>query len=112
MTIDTTTLAVIALAVLVVAFLYSSVGHAGASGYIAVMALAGLAPAEIRPAALTLNILVASIASYQYWRAGHFRWELFWPFALPAIPAALLGGMLALPLEAFKLVVGPESLPR
>jgi uncharacterized membrane protein YfcA len=103
---DPITLSVIAFAVLVVAFLYSSVGHAGASGYIAVMALAGLAPVEIRPAALTLNILVASIASYQYWRAGHFRWELFWPFALPAIPAALLGGMLALPLEAFKMVVG------
>jgi uncharacterized membrane protein YfcA len=103
---DTMTLGLIAAAVLVVAFLYSSVGHAGASGYIAVMALAGLAPAQIRPAALTLNILVASITTFQYARAGHFRWNLFWPFALPAIPAALLGGMLALPLEAFKLVVG------
>lgn len=96
----------LSLGVFAVAFLYSSVGHAGASGYIAVMALLGLAPAEIRPVALTLNILVASIAAFQYWKAGHFRRNLFWPFALSAIPASLLGGMLALPLDAFKLVVG------
>src|ERR1051326_5104094 len=69
-------------AMLIVALLYSSVGHAGASGYIAVMTLFGLAPAEIKPTALTLNILVATIASYQFWRAGYFSWKLFWPFAL------------------------------
>ena len=70
----------------VVAFLYSSVGHAGASGYIAVMALWGLSPSEIRPTALVLNILVASIGAYQFWSAGHFSWKLFWPFALLAVP--------------------------
>ncbi|MGH9835923.1 MAG: sulfite exporter TauE/SafE family protein, partial [Blastocatellia bacterium] len=64
------------------AFLYSSVGHAGASGYIAVMTLFGLASVVIKPAALVLNILVASIASWQFWRAGHFSWRLFWPFAV------------------------------
>ena len=63
--------------VFVVAFLYSCVGHAGASGYIAVMSLCGLAPAVIKPTALTLNILVATIGSWQFRRAGHFSWDLF-----------------------------------
>ena len=70
------------LAILIVAFLYSCVGHAGASGYIAVMTLFSLAPAEIKPTALVLNILVASIGTWQFWRAGYFSWSLFWPFAL------------------------------
>src|SRR6266850_3038055 len=65
-------------AVLIVSFLYSSVGHAGASGYIAVMTLFGLAPSVIKPAALVLNILVASLTAWQFWRAGHFSWRLFW----------------------------------
>lgn len=92
--------------VFVVAVLYASVGHAGASGYIAVMALLGLAPEEIKPTALALNILVASIASWQFHRAGHFRWRLFWPFAVLAMPAAFLGGWLALPGRWFALLVG------
>ena len=92
--------------VLVVAFLYSSVGHAGASGYIAVMSLMGLAPAEIKPTALVLNILVASLSSFQFWRAGHFSWRLFWPFALLALPLAFVGGYVALPTRAFKVLVG------
>ncbi|HZR78923.1 MAG TPA: hypothetical protein VFA58_06915, partial [Chthoniobacterales bacterium] len=65
-----------------IAFLYSSVGHAGASGYIATMTLFGFATAVIRPTALILNILVATIAAFQFWRAGYFSWRLFWPFAL------------------------------
>jgi uncharacterized protein len=91
--------------VLVVALLYSSVGHAGASGYIAVMTLFGLAPEVIKPTALTLNILVASLASYQFWRAGHFSWRLFWPFALLAIPFAYAGGLVNLPVPAFELLI-------
>ena len=79
----------LAAAVLVVAFVYSSVGHAGASGYIAVMSLFSLAPGVIKPTALLLNILVASIGAFQFWRAGHFSWRLFWPFALLSIPAGL-----------------------
>lgn len=93
-------------AVLAVAFLYSSVGHAGASGYIAVMALFGLSSEVIRPSALVLNILVASIASWHFWRAGHFSWDLFWPFGLPSIPFAFLGGYLNLPTHVFKILVG------
>lgn len=92
--------------VFVIALLYSSVGHAGASGYIAVMTLLGLAPAEIKPIALALNILVASIASWQFWRAGYFSWKLLWPFALLSVPFAFLGGNLNLPTQVFKVIVG------
>jgi uncharacterized protein len=99
-------LAALALGVFLVALLYSSVGHAGASGYIAVMALFSVAPAVIKPTALALNILVASIASWQFWRAGHFRWNLFWPFALLAIPLAFAGGALNLPAPGLKLALG------
>lgn len=99
-------LLVLALGVLVVAFLYSSVGHAGASGYIALMALLSLPPDVIKPTALTLNILVASIGTWQFWRAGYFSWRLFWPFALLAVPLAFVGGYLNLPAEIFKILVG------
>ncbi len=92
--------------VLVIAFLYSSVGHAGASGYIAVMALASIASPIIRPTALVLNIVVAAIGSVQFWRAGHFRWSLFWPFALVSIPAAYYGGTLSLPTRVLNTLIG------
>lgn len=92
--------------ILIVAFLYSSVGHAGASGYIAVMSLVGLSPQVIKPTALTLNIVVALITTLQFYRAGHFNWRLFWPFAVLAIPCAFLGGYLNLPNTAFKILVG------
>jgi len=94
------------LAIVVVAFLYSSVGHAGASGYIAVMTLFGLAPTVIKPAALVLNILVAILTAWQFWRAGHFSWRLFWPFALLSVPFAFVGGYLNLPTHIFKILVG------
>ncbi len=90
----------------VAALLYSSVGHAGASGYIAAMALFGLAPAVIKPTALFLNILVALIATVQFYRAGHFSWKVFWPLALGSIPFAFLGGALSLPTTIYKQVVG------
>jgi len=83
-----------------------SVGHAGASGYIAVMSLLSVAPAAIKPTALALNILVASIGAWQFWRAGHFSWRLFWPFALLSIPLAFLGGYINLPTHLFKIVLG------
>jgi uncharacterized membrane protein YfcA len=96
----------ICVAILVVAFLYSSVGHAGASGYIAVMTLFGLAPSIVKPAALVLNILVASLTAWQFWRAGHFSWRLFWPFAVLSVPFAFLGGYINLPTHVFKILVG------
>jgi uncharacterized membrane protein YfcA len=95
-----------ALAIIVVAFLYSSVGHAGASGYIAVMTLLGFAAATIRPTALVLNILVAMIGTVQFIRAGHFQWKLFWPFAVLSVPAAFLGGYVKLPADILKVLVG------
>lgn len=93
-------------AVFLIAFLYASVGHAGASGYIAVMALFSLTPAVIKPTALVLNILVACIGAWQFWRAGHFSWRLFWPFAVLSIPLAFLGGYINLPSHVFKVLVG------
>jgi uncharacterized membrane protein YfcA len=104
--VDESTLALLAAGMLVAAFVYASVGHGGASAYIAAMALAGIAPAEMRPIALTLNILVSSLASYKFWRAGHFRWRLFWPFAAVSVPFAYLGGAITLPGQAYKVVVG------
>lgn len=99
-------LALLSAAIFVIAVLYSSVGHAGASGYIAVIGLFGLAPEIIKPTALVLNILVACIGSWHFWRAGHFSWRLFWPFAVLSIPCAFLGGYISLPTHAFKLLVG------
>jgi hypothetical protein len=99
-------LALLAIAIFIVAFLYSSVGHAGASGYIAVMGLFGLAPEIIRPAALVLNILVASIGFWHFWKAGHFSWRLFWPFAVLSIPLSFFGGYKNLPPGIFNICVG------
>lgn len=89
-----------------IAALYSTVGHGGASGYLAAMALFGLAPDRMRPAALALNILVSAIAFLQFQRAGWFSSRLFWPFAAASIPAAALGGALALPDPVYRRVVG------
>ena len=103
---DTTHLVLLFLAIGVIALLYSSVGHAGASGYIATMTLFGIAPTVIRPTALVLNILVASIGTFQFWRAGYFSWNLFWPFALLSIPAAYLGGYLQPSASVLKILIG------
>src|SRR5258706_9803610 len=103
---DPTLLMLLASGMLVAAFLYASVGHGGASAYIAVMALAGIAPAEMRPLALQLNVLVSAIATFKFYRAGYFRWPLFWPFAVVSIPAAYLGGAITLPGTAYKILVG------
>src|SRR4029077_7397744 len=104
-TMDATHLILLFLAIGVIAFLYSSVGHAGASGYIAVMTLWGVAPTVIRPTALVLNILVACIGSFQFWRAGHFSWRLFWPFTLLSIPAAYCGGHLHSSASVWRILI-------
>ena len=96
----------LAVAVLIVALLYSSVGHAGASGYLAVMALFSLAPEVIKPTALVLNVLVAGIGTWHFWRAGHFSWRLFWPLAVLAVPLAFVGGYAHLPAPVFKILLG------
>jgi uncharacterized membrane protein YfcA len=96
----------LSISVLVVAFLYSSVGHAGASGYLAVMTIFGMEQGLIKPTALGLNVFVAALATWQFYRAGYFSWSLFWPFALLSIPGAFLGGFLHLPPPMFKIVLG------
>lgn len=88
------------------ALLFSSVGHGGASAYLATFALIGMAPVSMRPAALCLNVLVASIGLYKFYRAGAFNWQLFWPIALTSIPAAFIGGQMTLPSQTYKIVVG------
>src|ERR1700746_2906228 len=103
---DTAHLALLFFAIGVIAFLYSSVGHAGTSGYIAMMTLFGIAATVIRPTALVLNILVASIGAFQFWRAGHFSWKLFWPFALLSIPTVYVGGYLQPSASVLRILIG------
>lgn len=93
-------------AIFVVAVLYSSVGHGGASGYLAVMAFLAVAPEVTRPTALLLNLFVASIGTVQFYRAGYFSWRLFLPFAAGSIPMAFVGGMIHLPTDVYRIVLG------
>jgi uncharacterized protein len=92
------------------ALLYSSVGHAGASAYIAIMALFSVQPAIMRPTALSLNIVVASLASWRYYSAGFFRWRALWPFAAGALPFAFVGGAIQLPGDYYRPIVGAVLL--
>lgn len=100
------TLAILAVLFLIVGALYASVGHAGASGYLAVMALVGVEAAVMRPTALSINVLVAAIAFTQFALAGHFSWARFWPFGVASIPAAYFGGLVQLPQHALKVAIG------
>src|SRR2546421_7131998 len=103
-----TLIATITLAALIfiVALLYSTVGHAGASGYLAAMALFSISPLVMKPTALVLNILVAVIGSVRFYRAGFFSWRTFWPFVITSIPASFIGGALTLPVPIYKSIVG------
>lgn len=89
----------------IVAFLYASVGHGGASGYLALMALFSVAPNTMKPTALLLNLFVAGIAFYHYHRAGHFNKKLFLAFAITSIPAAFLGGMVDIETGLYKKIL-------
>jgi uncharacterized membrane protein YfcA len=89
-----------------VALLYSCVGQAGASGYIAIMALWGFLPEQIKPTALALNILVSLVVSVRFYHAGHFSWRLFAPLALGSVPTAIIGGFLSLPHIVFSSLLG------
>ena len=93
-------------AIFAVAILYSSVGHGGASGYLAVMAFFSVMPEVTRPTALVLNLFVASIGAVQFYRAGYFNWRIFWPFAATSIPFAFIGGMIHLPTNVYKILLG------
>src|SRR3981081_60394 len=85
------------------AALYASVGHAGASAYLAVMGLYNFAPSVMKPTALALKILVAAVATLKFYRAGLFSWRLFWPFAVASVPAAFFGGATTLPAHWYKV---------
>ena len=91
---------------LLLATLYSVTGHGGASGYIAIMALLGMAPQEMKPIALSLNIIVSLIATIQFYGAGHFRRALFLPFAMGSVPLAMVGGYVQLPTHWFNALMG------
>lgn len=92
------------------AILYSSVGHGGASGYLASMGLVGVAPAIMRPTALVMNIAVASISLYKFARANGFQWRLFLPFAITSVPMAFVGGRIQLSIAWFGVLVGAVLL--
>lgn len=90
----------------IVAFLYASVGHGGASGYLALMAIFAVSPAVMKPTALLLNLFVSSTSFIQFYRGGHFRWKTFWPFAIASIPLSFLGGTMVIDTSIYKKVLG------
>ncbi|MBK7964139.1 MAG: sulfite exporter TauE/SafE family protein [Bacteroidetes bacterium] len=89
-----------------IAFLYASVGHGGASGYIALMTLFSFSPDVIRPAALVMNVFVSGLSFYHFHRTGYFRKELFIPLAIASIPAAFIGGMMDVDAHIYKMLLG------
>src|SRR5258706_221207 len=89
-----------------VAFLYASVGHGGASGYLALMAIFSIAPAVMKPTALMLNLFVSLTSFIQFYRGKHFKWQIFLPFALASIPMAYLGGLIHINGEIYKKILG------
>jgi uncharacterized membrane protein YfcA len=90
----------------IVAFLYSSVGHGGASGYLALMAIFGISPLIMKPTALMLNLFVSAVSFIQFYRGGHFKWKIFWPFALASIPLSFIGGTMVIESAIYKKVLG------
>lgn len=116
MNLEGAALVLVPLAIAVVAALYASVGHGGASGYLAVLSLLAFPAAVMKPTALVLNLFVAAISGIAYARAGHFRWRLLCPFAVTSVPAAFLGGAIQVPEKvygaalAFALVVAASRL--
>jgi uncharacterized membrane protein YfcA len=97
---------ILAIAFFAAAVLYASVGHAGASGYLAAMGLLGLAPATMRPTALALNILVASVVTIRFHLAGQVRWRAVLPFLAGSVPLAFVGGALTLRVGIYKPLAG------
>ncbi len=98
--------AILLAAVFTVAFFYSSVGHGGATGYLAALAVLGIAPASAKIAVLVTNVLVASVALWQFWRAGHFNGKILFVFALASVPCAVLGSKIQISPHTYKLVLG------
>ena len=97
---------ILLMAISLMAVLYSSVGHGGASGYLAAMALWGLLPEEMRPAALLMNIVVTSWLLYRFQPYKLMPYKLFWPLAIASTPLAFVGGLIKIDAEAYRLLVG------
>src|SRR3954463_6194761 len=89
-----------------VAFLYASVGHGGASGYLALMAIFSIAPEVMKPTALLLNLFVSLTSFIQYYRGRHFKWKVFLPLAVASIPMSFIGGLLVLDGTFYKKILG------
>jgi uncharacterized protein len=106
MDLSTATTILISVAVFVAALLFAIAGHTGASAYLAIFGLLGMAPGVIKPTVLALNIVVGCVAVYKFTRAGHFSWRLTWPFILTSIPFSFLGGLISLPTPVYRLLVG------
>src|SRR5918997_845432 len=85
-----------------VAFLYASVGHGGASGYLALMAIFSVAPEALKPTALLLNLFVSLVSFAQFYRGGYFRGKLFWPFAFASVPLSFAGGLILIDGTLYK----------
>ena len=90
----------------IVAFLYAAVGHGGASGYLALMAIFSFTPEVMKPTALLLNLFVSLISFIQFYRGKHFQWKIFWPFAVASVPLAFIGGMISLESAVYKKILG------
>ena len=93
-------------AVFAVAFFYSSVGHGGATGYLAALALVGVAPLSARVPVLIANVCVAGIAWFRFWRAGHFDGRILLSFAIASIPCAWLGSRVHITPQVYKIILG------
>jgi uncharacterized protein len=94
------------IALFLIAFLYASVGHGGASGYLALMAIFSIAPGIMKPTALLLNLFVSGTAFIQYYRGKHFIWKIFLPFVITSIPLSFLGGMMTIDVTIYKKILG------
>ena len=90
----------------IVAFLYSSVGHGGASGYLALMAIYAISPEVMKPSALLLNLFVSITSFYQFYRGKHFKWQIFLPLAIASVPMAFLGGLISIEDDFYKKFLG------
>src|SRR5687767_2807659 len=89
-----------------VAFLYASVGHGGASGYLALMAIFSIAPEVMKPTALLLNLFVSATSFIQFYRGKHFLWKIFLPLAVGSIPLAFVGGLVVVDGALYKKMLG------
>ena len=89
-----------------IAFLYSSVGHGGASGYLALMVLFSISPDVMKPTALLLNLFVSLTSFIQFYRGKHFNWKIFSPFAVASVPMAFVGGLITLDADIYKKILG------